>query len=98
MLTRTPIVLALSLVANCASAQWVKPPSPEQLESTPGLVHETFESSAMKTTLGYSVVLPPSYGRQRLAEVSIKYPEMFCPAVAYGEVRLTWSTRNATSC
>ncbi|MEO2033409.1 MAG: alpha/beta hydrolase-fold protein [Planctomycetaceae bacterium] len=50
-----------------AHAQWVKKPSAGLLARTPGLLHETFDSAAMKATVGYSVVLPPDYdsGRQR---------------------------------
>jgi hypothetical protein len=47
--------------ATSVKAQWVKKPSKELLERTPGLIQETFESDSMKTTIGYSVVLPPSY-------------------------------------
>lgn len=47
--------------ARVSDAQWVKPPSKDLLAQTPGLIHETFESDAMKTAVGYSVVLPPSY-------------------------------------
>lgn len=57
----------LILCPQPAEAQWVSPPSQELLEQTPGLIHEAFASPAMKTTVGYSVVLPPSYdeGLQR---------------------------------
>lgn len=44
-----------------AKAQWVSPPSSVQLKQTPGLVHEAYDSEVMKTRVGYSVVLPPSY-------------------------------------
>ena len=55
------------LAGRAVDAQWVKKPSKELLERTPGLVHETFESEVMNTAVGYSVVLPPSYanGEQR---------------------------------
>ncbi|MFK8114555.1 MAG: alpha/beta hydrolase [Rubripirellula sp.] len=59
------ILIAAVLVFVCAGqlpAQWVKPPSSEVLRQTRGLVHETMESDSMGTTVGYSVVLPPSYG------------------------------------
>lgn len=46
---------------QAADSPWVKPPSKAMLAETPGLVHETFESVSMKTTVGYSVVLPASY-------------------------------------
>ena len=54
------ILLALHAATECP-AQWIHKPSTELYEKTPGLVHETFLSSAMNTTVGYSVVLPPSY-------------------------------------
>lgn len=64
-LTSRPLVLGWLLVVvvdeRFADAQWVRKPSEELLERTPGLIHETFESASMKTTVGYSVVLPPSY-------------------------------------
>jgi S-formylglutathione hydrolase FrmB len=57
------VFLLLLLVASTSSAeaQWVKPPSERILMATPGLVHATYESKAMQTTVGYSVVLPPGY-------------------------------------
>jgi enterochelin esterase-like enzyme len=56
------IVIAFALLTAAESrAQWVKPPSESVRKETPGLVHSTFESSAMRTTVGYSVVLPPDY-------------------------------------
>jgi len=64
--------LLLTLLAQRGEAQWVKEPSKELREGTPGLVHETFNSPAMKTTVGYSVVLPPSY-----AEGSKRYPVVY---------------------
>lgn len=55
------------LPAGEVEAQWVKPPSAGVLKATPGLVHVTYESQAMQTTVGYSVVLPPGYekGKER---------------------------------
>jgi len=60
-------LLVAVLSARLVDAQWVHRPSKELLDRTPGLIHETFESAAMKTTVGYSVILPPSYknGDQR---------------------------------
>ena len=55
------LVFAIFLVGSTAKAQWVKPPTERQRKQFPGLVHETFESQAMKTRVGYSVVLPASY-------------------------------------
>ncbi|MDZ4819309.1 MAG: alpha/beta hydrolase-fold protein [Planctomycetota bacterium] len=75
IVTRLAIVSALLLLAinwNEANAQWVKKPTQEQFEQYPGLVHETFESPAMKTTVSYSVVLPPSY-----KEGSKRYPVVY---------------------
>ena len=55
-----------------ADPPWVVKPTWSQSNTFPGLIHKTFESAAMKTTVGYSVVLPPSYagGTQR-------YPVLF---------------------
>lgn len=64
--------LLLSVNAHRVQAQWVMRPSKELEARTPGLVHETFESPAMKSTVGYSVVLPPSY-----AEGSKRYPVVY---------------------
>ncbi len=64
--------LLLSLDTHRAQAQWVKKPSEELLARTPGLIHETFESPAMQSAVGYSVVLPPSY-----AEGSQRYPVVY---------------------
>lgn len=54
-------MLIVSLTVLETQAQWVKPPSESVRKATPGLVHSTFESSAMQTTVGYSVVVPPDY-------------------------------------
>ena len=62
----------LSLHAHQVQAQWIVRPSKELQARTPGLVHETFESPAMKSTVGYSVVLPPSY-----AEGTRRYPVVY---------------------
>ncbi len=51
---------------------WVKPPSQELRDRTPGLVHETFDSRAMETVVGYSVVLPEGY-----AEGDKRYPVVY---------------------
>ena len=51
---------------------WVKPPSKEMLKHTPGLTHHTFESRAMKTQVGFCVVLPPGY-----VESNEKYPVVY---------------------
>ena len=67
--TSTPIqslalaiaITLVALIAPVANAQWVTRPSDETIKKTRGLVHETFESQSMKTTVGYSVVLPPGY-------------------------------------
>ena len=64
--------ILLALNPSRSEAQWVSKPSKEMLEQIPGLVHETFDSVAMKTTVGYSVVLPPSY-----AEGSKRYPVVY---------------------
>ena len=54
--------LCSALFGACVcDAQWVTKPSETQRKQTPGLIHETYDSKAMKTTVGYSVVLPPSY-------------------------------------
>ena len=63
---REILVLQLMLVVlvpslDAAESVWVNRPSKEVLEQTPGLIHETFESAAMMATVGYSIVLPPSY-------------------------------------
>ena len=55
-------LLAAVLAPPPSYAQWIKPPTQQQLQQTPGLIHKTFQSEAMQTTVGYSVVLPPSYG------------------------------------
>lgn len=47
--------------AGQVEAQWVKPPSAAMRKAIPGLVHSTYKSEAMQTTVGYSVVLPPGY-------------------------------------
>ena len=65
-------LLLLSVGTSQSDAQWVKEPSKDLHERTPGLVHETFESTAMKTNVGYSVVLPPSY-----EEGSNRYPVVY---------------------
>ena len=49
-------LLVAVLSARVVDAQWVHKPSKELLDQTPGLIHETFESAAMKTTVGYAVV------------------------------------------
>jgi len=64
--------LLLSFNTHRVRAQWVKKPSKEVRAQIPGLVHETFESRAMKSTIGYSVVLPPSY-----AEGLKRYPVVY---------------------
>jgi enterochelin esterase-like enzyme len=64
--------LLLSLNTHRVQAQWVKKPSKGLQARTPGLVHETFESRAMRSTVGYSVVLPPNY-----AEGSKQYPVVY---------------------
>ncbi|MFT5522941.1 MAG: S-formylglutathione hydrolase FrmB [Pirellulaceae bacterium] len=63
----TVLLLVIASTESNAQSKWVKKPSQELLDTTPGLLHETFESDSMKTTVGYSVVLPPSYktGTQR---------------------------------
>ncbi len=65
------VVLLADFVSR-ADAQWVHAPSKQVLQQTPGLVHEQFESPAMKTTVGYSVVLPRSYD-----EGSKRYPVVY---------------------
>ena len=65
-------LLLLSLDVCPVQAPWVKKPSKELRARTPGLVHETFESHAMRATVGYSVVLPPSY-----AQGSKHYPVVY---------------------
>lgn len=59
------IFLFMAMQSQIAAAQWAKPPSGEMLQRTPGLVHETFDSASMQTTVGYSVVLPPGYSDSR---------------------------------
>lgn len=66
MLTSNLRIATVGLMAFLAprtcQAQWVNPPTQQQQDNTPGLVHETYESPLMRTAVGYSVVLPPSYG------------------------------------
>ncbi len=59
-LPRLSVPYCLIVAVRVGDAQWVKEPSREMIEQTPGLAHETFESNSLKTTVGYSVVLPPS--------------------------------------
>jgi enterochelin esterase-like enzyme len=66
--TRPACGIALSLMmasgillATEVQAQWVKPPSAGVLKETPGLVHKTYDSNVMGTTVGYCVVLPAGY-------------------------------------
>jgi enterochelin esterase-like enzyme len=59
------IFLCGLLPAGEVDAQWVNPPSDGVLKTTPGLVHVTYESKAMQTTVGYSVVLPPGYEKSK---------------------------------
>ncbi|MEK6239190.1 MAG: esterase family protein, partial [Planctomycetales bacterium] len=61
--TARPALLGMFLVVAAlpASAQWIKKPSEELIASSPGLIHESFPSESMKTTVGYSVILPPGY-------------------------------------
>lgn len=54
-------LLIVAVHASSVVGQWVKEPTAQQRAATPGLVHETFKSSLMKATVGYSVVLPPDY-------------------------------------
>ncbi len=62
---------ALTLLTGVANADqripntWVRPPSAAALKATPGLRHFTYESTVMKATVGYSVVLPPEYDQSR---------------------------------
>lgn len=58
-------IVLLTVLPQTLHAQWVKEPSAAHHKQTPGLVHETFSSQFMKTTVGYSVVLPPSYETSR---------------------------------
>ena len=51
----------MAFSANFTYAQWINPPSEQQREEIPGLVHEVYHSPAMNRDVGYSVVLPPSY-------------------------------------
>lgn len=44
---------------------WVRPPSAAALKAIPGLRHFTYDSAAMKATVGYSVILPPGYEQSR---------------------------------
>ena len=54
----------ISLVtAHNSYAQWVTEPTSSDIAGIPGLRHETFESHSMKASVGYSVVLPPGYGK-----------------------------------
>jgi enterochelin esterase-like enzyme len=55
------VITMINSVPESAHAQWGVPPSEEILENTSGLIHATFESEAMDTTVGYCVVLPPGY-------------------------------------
>lgn len=55
------VLCAALLPARSAESQWVRPPSESARKTTPGLVHSTYESQVMQTTVGYSVVLPPGY-------------------------------------
>ncbi len=65
-------VCSLSVQAE-ESIQWVNPPSKKAVADTPGLRHETFDSDAMQTKVGYSVVPPPSYK----AETDRRYPVIY---------------------
>lgn len=56
-----PPIKTVTADAPLTESPWVRTPSKEQQRSTPGLVHETFESRLMKTLVGYSVVLPAGY-------------------------------------
>ncbi len=71
------LALTLSLVfllfsSETTQAQWVKPPSTKVLMATPGLVHSTYQSEAMQTQVGYSVVLPPGYEKNET-----RYPVVY---------------------
>lgn len=66
------VLCGVSLTAAKAVAQWVKPPSEAVRKSTPGLVHTTFKSKFMQTSVGYSVVLPPGY-----EESNERYPVVY---------------------
>jgi enterochelin esterase-like enzyme len=48
-----------------APAQWVVPPDEGTLRRVPGLRHETFDSEAMGTRVGFNVILPPGYEYSR---------------------------------
>ncbi len=69
-------ILASLVVACCFgdgfAAQWVRPPSDAVRAQTPGLIHETFESDSMNTSVGYCVVLPPGYQKG-----SRRYPVVY---------------------
>jgi enterochelin esterase-like enzyme len=45
--------------------RWVVPPDATTLRQLPGLRHQTFESEAMGTRVGFNVVLPPGYDYSR---------------------------------
>ena len=62
----------LVFVPAATHAQWVKPPTEDQLQATPGLTHHTLDSAFMKTPVGYSVVLPPGY-----ASSQERYPVVY---------------------
>ena len=66
-------VLAAGGTALAAESLWVKPPSKEALETIPGLRHQTFESRFMKTAVGYNVILPPSYEREKARRFPVVY-------------------------
>ena len=61
------LLLLILLHTDITLAQWVKPPTAEQLKKTRGLLHATFQSKVMSTEVGFNVVLPPDYetGTQR---------------------------------
>ena len=69
---RCVFVFVFATLIGEAAAQWVRKPSSRELKSIPGLKHETFLCKAMKTQVGYCVVLPPSYSKSKA-----RYPVVY---------------------
>lgn len=65
--------LVVALATCVCSGQWVNPPSESQVDQTTGLIHETYDSEVMKTRVGYSVVLPPSYEQRTERRYPVVY-------------------------
>lgn len=60
-----PWRLGLLTPAISDDTVWIRKPTEADRKQTPGLIHETFLSRSMNTTVGYSVVLPPNYHKSK---------------------------------